>query len=115
MLKLLQNSKIIRLLLEWITFADVDDYGAYVPAEMLQVFMQIQVKVQLLDLQVQDLVLLSAEWFNAAHFIYSIKLGCIWPMKDNSTTKRTRRAERKEDCVYSESEVSIKHGKIYTN
>jgi len=55
-LKLLQNSKIIRLLLEWITFADVDDYGAYVPAEMLQVFMQVQVKVQLLDLQVQDLV-----------------------------------------------------------
>ena len=36
-------------------------------------------------------------------------------MKDNSTSKRTRRAERKEDCVYSESEVSIKHGKNYTN
>ena len=53
MLKLLQNSKIIRLLLELITFADFDDYGAYVPAEMLQVFMQVQVKVQLLDLQVQ--------------------------------------------------------------
>jgi len=68
---------------------------------MLQVFMQVQVKVQLLDFQVQDLVQVQAPNGSSQHtsFIQLIKSGCIWPMKDNSTTKRTRRAERKEDTV----------------